>query len=351
MSGGRSDSAPAASASRTPRWRRAAAAALLLLVAAGACVFWLERRLHEPYAGWAGEFVDVLIQPGDTAGRAAERLERAGVLRDRLWLLLWLRLDGGVHDIRAGEYRFSRPVSPAQVGRVLLEGRVLLHAVTVPEGATRWQVAEALARAGFGDAEEALAATAMAQLVADLDPEAATLEGYLYPDTYLAPAGTPAERIVRRMVERFRREWSPARAARAARLGMSVREVVTLASIIEAETPVAAERPLVSAVLHNRLRRGMRLQTDPTVLYAMRLAGIRERRIRRSDLRRDSPYNTYVVAGLPPGPIGNPRAAAIDAALYPADVDYLYFVARNDGTHQFSRTLAEHNRMVEKYQR
>jgi len=310
----------------------------------------LRAELTSPFGGLS-EPVVVVIQPGTTANAVATSLAQEGVVRDARLLVAWLWWNDLTGRIHAGEYQFSDPLSVAQVATVITEGRVLQHALTIPEGSTRWQVAAAIAAAGFGSREAALEATANADLITDLCPEATTLEGYLYPDTYLAPASDSPEQIVTAMVRAFRDRWDQRRSERAEQLGMSVHEVVTLASLIEAETPSAQERPIVSAVFHNRLRKGMLLQTDPTVLYSMRLAGKEGRTIHRSDLARDSPYNTYRVPGLPPGPIGNPRAASLDAALWPADVDYLYFVSRNDGTHAFSRTLGEHNRRVNQYQR
>jgi UPF0755 protein len=295
--------------------------------------------------------VDIAIPAGASAATVGDSLVDAGVIEDGRLFVGWLRWTERTGAIRAGEYRFDRPRSVRAVADVLVEGRVLLRPVTIPEGSMRWEVARAIERAGFGDYSAALAATTRIELIADLDPAATTLEGYLYPETYMAAGSDGPEEIVEAMVARFRGHWDAERRAAAARLGLGIRQVVTLASIVEAETPAGYERALVSAVFHNRLRRGMLLQTDPTVLYAKFLAGLEDRTIRRSDLRRDSPYNTYVVAGLPAGPIGNPRAASIDAALYPADVDYLYFVSRNDGTHVFSRTLSEHNRWVNLYQR
>jgi UPF0755 protein len=281
----------------------------------------------------------------------ARDLETAGVVSDRRLIVWWLWWTGETGAIQAGEYRFDRERSVPEIADLLVQGRVLLRPVTVPEGSTRWDVARAIERAGFASYADALSQTERIELIDDLDPEAATLEGYLYPETYMASASDGARELVEAMVQRFRSHWTADRRARAAAIGMGLREVVILASIVEAETPASYERALVSAVFHNRLRRGMLLQTDPTVIYAMLLAGREDRRIRRSDLRRDSPYNTYVVAGLPAGPIGNPRAASIDAALRPADTDYLYFVSRNDGTHVFSRSLSEHNRWVNLYQR
>lgn len=304
-----------------------------------------------PYRGFEEAPVRVVVPRGATAEMVAGELEEAGVVRDRRWLLWWLRLTGQAGRIQAGEYRFTEAVSLRQVTETLVTGRVVLHSLTVPEGSSRWQVAELLAGSGLGSADEALAATAQIELIDDLDPRATDLEGYLFPDTYFFPATAAAAEVVELMVRRFRRLWTPRRQAAAERLGMDLREVVTLASLIEAETAQPHERPLVSAVFHNRLGRGMLLQCDPTLLYALRLAGRTDRNIRWADFAIDSPYNTYRYPGLPPGPIGSPGEASLDAALSPAEVDYLYFVARNDGTHVFSRTLREHNAMVDRYQR
>lgn len=311
----------------------------------------VRQRLEQPWRAWEGEHADVIVEPGMGASAVGARLVEAGVLEDRRLLVGWLWWTGKTGQIHAGQYRFRQPRSVVEVADILVSGRVLLLPVTIPEGATRWDVARFLSAAGFGDYDTALLATEAVELIEDLDPEAKTLEGYLYPETYMAPATDGAMELVESMVQRFRQMWTAQRQDLARELGMSVRDVVTLASIVEAETPAAHERTVVSAVFHNRLRLGMLLQTDPTVIYAMKVAGRHERTIRKSDLARDSPYNTYVVSGLPIGPIGNPRAASIDAALRPDDVDYLYFVSRNDGTHMFSRTLSEHNRNVNRYQR
>lgn len=309
----------------------------------------LRDAIFEPTANV--ETVELVIEPGMTAKTVARRLAAAGVVSDARLLVGWLWWTERTGGIDAGEYRFTEPRSVAAVADIITDGRVVLHGVTIPEGSTRWQVAAAIAAAGFDTAERALEATALTHLIADLDPQATSLEGYLYPETYLAPSSDASVQLVGVMVARFRSLWTPERQARAAQLEMSMRDVVILASLIEAETPADAERVVVSAVFHNRLARGMLLQTDPTVIYAKRLTGNADRTIRRSDLARDSPYNTYLYSGLPAGPVGNPRAASIDAALQPAESDFLYFVSRNDGTHVFSRTLSEHNRVVNVYQR
>ena len=317
---------------------------------AGLSVRWADARLDRPYLA-ADAAVDVEIVTGMTARRLSTVLATAGVIaaaRDLVWWLWWTERAA---DVQAGEYRFDGPVSVREVADVITEGRVRLYPVTLPEGSTRWQAAVAIASAGFGIEEDALLATARIDWISDLDPEAADLEGYLFPETYMVPRSASPEAIVKLMVDAFRAAWTPARTERATELGWTIRQAITLASLIEAETPSAPERTIVSAVFHNRLERGMLLQTDPTVLYARRVAGKDGRTIYMSDLQRDSPYNTYLYAGLPVGPIGSPREASIEAALYPAESGYLYFVSRNDGTHAFSSTLREHIDFVNQYQR
>ena len=324
---------------------------VLLYVAARLTSGAVEAWLEEPFDGAAGRIVMIEVPRGATAAEVARDLAAAGVIRDPRVLQWWLRATGRAGQIHAGNYEFSGAHSIREVADVLLSGRVILRAVTIPEGSTRWQVAEAVAAAGFGEYEEALAATGRAELIADLDPEAQDLEGYLFPDTYMAPERAAAAEVVEMMVQRFRRTWTASRQALAEGRGMSLREIVTLASLVETEAAVAHERPLVAAVYENRLQRGMLLQCDPTLLYALALDGRTDRNIRRADFENDSPYNTYRFRGLPPGPIANPGEASLEAALRPAAVEYLYFVARNDGSHAFSRTLREHNAMVDRYQR
>jgi UPF0755 protein len=324
--------------------------ALMVMVALG-MVAWFEHRVEAPFGTAGSPPIDVTISPGMTAGQVALALHEAGAIgaaRDLDW---WLRWTDQSAAIQAGEYRFDTPVSVREIAEIITSGRVRLYPLTVPEGSNRWQVAEAIAAAGFGTLEEATAAIEDPGLVADLDAHATTLEGYLFPETYLMPAGTSAREAVSVLVEAMRARWSPERAARAEALGMSFREVMILASLIEAEAQVEDERAVISAVFHNRIARNMLLQTDPTVLYARWLAGKEGRTIYRSDLQRDSPYNTYRYPGLPAGPICSPRDASIAAALAPAAVEFLYFVSRNDGTHAFSATLREHNAFVQEYQR
>ena len=203
---------------------------------------------------------------------------------------------------------------------------------------------------GHGTAAEFQAAASAAELIEDLDPEAPDLEGYLFPDTYALPRGATAARLVGLMVARFREAFDPALREAAAGRGLTVREAITLASLVEKETARADERALVASVYHNRLRRPMLLQCDPTVIYALEKAGTYDGNLRRADLSLDSPYNTYRYQGLPPGPIAAPGRAALEAAVHPAETDHLYFVSRNDGSHVFASTLREHNANVRKYQ-
>ena len=335
--------------------RRAVTATLLLVLAlyVGARVTTtvVSVVLDTPFDGNVGAPVDAAISPGASAAEVAAMLQETGVIRSARSLRWWMRFNGTAGGIHTGRYRFQGPATLRQVSDAITQGRVLLEAVTVLEGAARWQVAEALAAAGFGTYDEAWAATGNVSLIADLDPESTDLEGYLFPETYSAPHDTGAEDIVRMMVTQFRSVWNDERARRAEETGFTLRELIAIASLVEAETGLASERPLVAGVYHNRLQQRMLLQCDPTLLYALYLDGRRDRNIRRADFDNPSPYNTYRVRGLPPGPIGNPGVASIDAALWPAETEYLYFVGRNDGSHAFSRTLREHNANVNRYQR
>ena len=337
------------------RYRRWAAAVVLGLVVVYLCVRLLTGAalsvLDAPFDGNNGAATDVTITHGATATDVAAMLENAGVIEDERVLRWWMRYSDTAGSIHTGHYRFKGPASVRQVAEVITEGRVLLRAVTIVEGMMRWDVAQALADSGFGTYDDAWEASGAGALIHDLDPEAVDLEGYLFPDTYHAPEGSTAAELVGMMLARFRQVWTPERQVAAESSGFDVRELVTIASLVEGEAARDDERALVSGVYHNRLDTRMLLQCDPTLLYALRLDGRTDRNIRRADFANESPYNTYRFSGLPPGPIGNPGEASIDAALAPADTEFLYFVGRNDGSHAFSRTLREHNANVNRYQR
>ena len=307
-------------------------------------------RVHEPYKGYAGseQFVD--IPPGTGTAVIRRRLVDAGVVRDDLTLRAALWWTGESRNLRAGEYRFDRPMTPIEVVETLARGDVYARSITFPEGLTIQEMARIYESREFGTARDFVQAAADASLITDLDPAARDLEGYLFPDTYALPRGTPTARLISLMVDRFKATYTEDARAVAGAQELTTREVVTLASLVEKETGKPDERPIVAAVYRNRLRLRMPMQADPTVVYALMRAGKYNGNIRREDLSVDSPYNTYRYPGLPPGPIAAPGKASLDAALMPADVPYLYFVSRNDGSHVFASTLAEHNRNVQQYQ-
>lgn len=301
---------------------------------------------HEP-AGTDNEPVDVTIPAGESFDRLAGRLVEKGILRETLRFKLLARLRGDDKYLKAGEYRLSDGMTPLQLLDMLVRGEVFLHVLTIPEGYTLSQIAEAADNLELTDKTAFLAVATDPATAAAFDIPGQTLEGFLFPDTYHFAKGLSPRSIITTMVERFRQQFVPAWHHRAAQLGMTVYQVVILASMIEKETGAPFERPLISSVFHNRLEKGMRLASDPTVIY-----GIKDfdGNITRKHLRTPTPYNTYVIKGLPVGPIANPGHAAIKAALYPAQSDYLYFVAKKDGTHHFSKSIQEHNRAVRKYQ-
>jgi len=325
-----------------------------LLVAAvfltAALTGWLVRELGAPAAAKAGVGgVTFEVAKGLSARAVIGRLNEEGLVRSA-WPLRWAcRLYYPGERFKAGEYFFAAPLPAKAALFTIFSGRIYLQPVTVPEGLTEQEMV-ALLKPGDAAAasafQEAFRNTA---LIADLDPQAQDLEGYLFPETYDLPRRWPASGLVEAMIAGFHRVFDGPRRLRAAELGLTVRDTVILASLIEKETAVPEERQLVSAVFHNRLKLGMKLDCDPTVAYALKREGRYTGRLLLRDLKLDSPYNTYLHAGLPPGPISNPGASSLEAALHPAPIDYLYFVARGDGSHRFSRTLSEHLAAVEKY--
>ena len=262
------------------------------------------------------------------------------MVRDETTFRVAVWLTGHARDLKAGEYRFTAAQSAVQVVETIARGAIYTQPVTFREGLTIAEMADVYQERGLGSRAAFLAAAGDASLVRDLDPQATDLEGYLFPDTYPVPRQAPAPALVAQMVRGFRAALPAAQVAAAAAQGLTVRQVVTLAALVEKETAQDAERPLVAAVYRNRLRVGMPMQADPTVIFALQRAGRWNGNLTRDDLTFDSPYNTYRYAGLPPGPIAAPGRRALDAVVAPAAVDYLYFVSRNDGTHVFATTLA-----------
>lgn len=289
----------------------------------------------------------VYIKPKTGVQEIAQALREAGVIQSRWAFLALAYVQGSLTRLHAGEYEFTRGMSLREILRKLEMGRVITHQVTIPEGFTAQDIARLLAGERLVDADRFMAQVKDAKFAESLGVPGDTLEGYLFPDTYRLTRGMGEEEIIRIMVSRFRQTAPKGMEEQAQRLGLDVHSVVTLASLVEKEARLHSERPLVAAVFYNRLRRNMPLQSDPTAVYGA--TGPRHK-ITPLDLRRRTPYNTYLKAGLPPGPIANPGLASLTAALNPARVSFLYFVAKNDGSHFFSRTLEQHAQAVRKFQ-
>jgi UPF0755 protein len=326
---------------------------LLCLLLGGGFAVWIYRELNTPVAHAASQEY-IQIPRGTSPAETLARLKSAGVIRRDWPLRLYLRARGLGPTLKAGEYRFPNPVSPFAVLRKLQEGEQRLARFTVIEGWTRWDIAAAMARIpelGLPDENAALVLMDDTSLIRDIDPQAANLEGYLYPDTYSFPPNTTAPEMIAAMVRRFRQVWSGlAEEARAT--NRTTREIVTIASLIETEAKLKEERPVVASVIYNRLGRGMALGIDSTVIYASKLAGRwrNDGKVYQSDLDRESPYNTRKVRGLPPGPIASSGLSSLEAAVRPAQTDYLYYVrepARNDGAHNFYSNEADFWRGVQ----
>ncbi len=319
----------------------------ILLAIGGGWFFW--RAMRDPYKGFPEAVKRVEIRRGVRTAAILKQLQREGVLRDSWIPLVHMKLLRSRDSLKAGVYEFRGPLAPVDVVDKLVRGDVILKSVTVREGLDRFAIARLFEAEGLGTEREWARATSETDLIRDIAPDATSLEGYLFPDTYKFDPGAPPETIVATMVANFRRQWGNEIAL--ITTGLNPHQTVTLASIVETEAQLPAERPIVASVYLNRVRRRMLLGADPTVIYALKLQGRWDGNIRKNDLRIDSPYNTYRRPGLPPGPIANPGLASLRAAAAPATSPYLYFVARNDGSHVFSTNIAEHNRNVEKYQR
>jgi UPF0755 protein len=321
---------------------------ILLAGGAGAAAAWVAwGRLHEPYKGYSGSRQFVTIPQGAGSAEIGRRLADAHVISDPRIFRAAVWWGGTGRSLKAGEYLFDRPLNAMEVSDLLARGEVYETRITFPEGLDIEEMSRIYESQGFGPARDFVEATHDVRAIADLDPAATDLEGYLFPETYSLPHGQPASTLIGVMVGRFRTVYDRARAGEQ---DLTSRQIVTLASLIEKETAKPEERPLVSAVYRNRLKIGMPMQADPTIVYALAKARRYDGNIRREDLNLASPYNTYRHPGLPPGPIASPGRASLEAALAPADVPYLYFVSRNDGSHAFARTLAEHAGNVRKFQ-
>jgi UPF0755 protein len=319
---------------------------VLLAIGAG---FFLWYAVRQPYQGYTDAKKRVEVRRGDNTGTILRKLQKEGVVRDEWIPLVYMKALRSRDSLKAGVYEFDEPLSAVDVIDKLVRGDVILASITIREGLDRFAVGKLFSAEGFGTEDEWKRITGEPDLVRDIAPDADSLEGYLFPDTYKFDPGTPVTTIVQAMVTNFRRHWGEEMAF--ITTGLNPHQTVTLASIVETEARLPQERPVVASVYVNRVRRNMLLGADPTVIYAMKLAGRWNGNIRRADLQMDSPYNTYRKPGLPPGPIASPGLASLRAAAAPATSPYLYFVARNDGSHVFATNLDDHNRNVEQWQR
>jgi UPF0755 protein len=330
------------------RWLVISASVLALCAASGAwlALRWWQRALSAPERSGAAVIFEV--PAGASLRTVAAQLEAQGAIRDArafAWLARLEDKDAGLH---VGEYEIAPGLSARDVLALLSEGRVRLHGVTIPEGLRIEEIAARVSAAGFGSESEYVSLARDAGFARTAGISGDTLEGYLFPETYRFPRGASAKQVITEQLAQLERTWSEL-APLAEKRGISKRDAVILASLIEKETGAPAERPLISAVFHNRLARGMRLETDPSVIYG--ISGF-DGNLRRVHLEDESnPYNTYRIAGLPPGPIASPGAAALRAAVEPTPgADFLFFVARGDGTHEFSKTYREHVKAVNRFQ-
>jgi len=315
---------------------------LILLAALGAGAVWY--AVGRPWKGFDKEaFVD--IPPGTSTAGIALQLKKSGVIQAE-WQFLAARALKSKATLQAGEYRFDRAMSPVEVLDKMARGDVFYYEIRIPEGAHIWEIAAEVGRLGFIKEADFLKAAQNPALIHDLAPAATSLEGYLFPSTYHVTRRTTAALVCKQMVDQFRKAWKHAGGGTS-----RVHETVTLASLVEKETAVPEERPRVASVYANRLRLGMKMDCDPTVIYAALLENRYRGTIYRSDLDNPHPYNTYRNPGLPPGPIANPGAASLKAALQPAETKYLFFVAKPDGTggHVFSEGIGAHNAAVQAY--
>ena len=314
---------------------------LMVVIIAGSGMFFT-RPAHK-----GGIDQVIAIREGMSLKEVAGTLKSKGIIINKDLFILWTRLLGNSRKIKAGEYLLNSGMTPARIIEILTKGIIITYPVTVPEGFSIGQIGDILDANGLADKNSFISLAHEPGVIKKYGISGPSLEGFLYPDTYEFGKSLPPLLIIDVMVKRFREIIGPYM-KRIEELGMKVEEVITLASIVEKEAGNAEEMPLIASVFLNRLKKGMRMESDPTVIYGMNnFTG----NLTRKDLLESTPYNTYVIRGLPPGPISNPGLASIKAVLYPVETDYLYFVSKNDGTHYFSVSIEEHNRAVWTYQK
>jgi UPF0755 protein len=325
------------------------AALMLLVVASLFLSSWFLWEYHHPRNIISPNTV-FEIKKGSSASWIAQQLKKENIIKHKWPFLFAYKVFFTNENLIAGEYEFNPPISVKEVLKKIIKGEIKLHPITLPEGLNIWETADLLSQKYSMDNKKVLYNAQNTQLISSMDDEAQNLEGYLFPETYHIPKNTSEEELIENMVSQFKKTFNPRWRERSREMGMNIREVVILASLIEEETSVPEEKSLVSSVFHNRLKLGMKLDCDPTIIYALKKKGEYQGRLRNKDLKLDSPYNTYLYNGLPPSPISNPGKESLKAALFPSKTDYLYFVSKNDGTHKFSSTFKEHQKAVIKYQ-
>ncbi|MGH9704439.1 MAG: endolytic transglycosylase MltG [Candidatus Acidiferrales bacterium] len=329
---------------------------IIVLLIAGGAIAWLEHDWRAPYKGFEGDKIFVDIPHGLSRRAISRLLEKNGVVYSHMSFELLTRLHER-QPLQAGEYLFDAAISPRDVLEKIANGRVYVHSVTIPEGWTMFDIADELERQGLCRRQDFLAAARDPAIIRDMAPDARSLDGFLFPATYDFAKHTTPQQLAAEMVQRFRTVWASLPGighdangeATGLPAGMSLEQVVTMASLVERETPSLDEKPIVAGVFYNRLARRLPLQCDPTVIYALDLAGRPTHILQANEVHFDSPYNTYIHQGLPPGPIANPGESSLRAAISPANVPFLYFVANTQGGHFFSKSLEEHNHNVARY--
>ena len=320
----------------------------ILLSIAGIVAIYLNLQHYAAQpAGPDPEKVVITIPAGQSLKTTAETLFKNKIITSAFKFNMIARLKGYDKRLKAGEYALSATMAPIQIMEKLVKGEVELYKLTIPEGLNIYQIADLVAQAGFAQDSSFIEAATDADLARKNGINAKTFEGYLFPETYYFPKKVSSETIISTMVKHFWNVFNSSWKERAEQLGFSVHQIVTLASIIEKETGAPFERPVISSVFHNRLKKKMRLESDPTVIYGLKNF---DGNLKRTHLENPTPYNTYKIKGLPVGPIANPGTKSLEAALYPADTKFIYFVSKKNKTHQFSTNLKDHNQAVRKYQ-
>ena len=336
---------------KRPFFPVAVLAACFIVIVFGSLALWVRSELETPFYNAAEQEIYIEIPKRASTSRIAGMLADAGVLRHQIPFLLYFRLRNLGRHAQAGEYRFSGKDTPQRIAQRLLKGDVYFKSITIPEGLTAEETIDLLAQNGLGERNELQQLLWKTDLIKDLNPNATNLEGYLFPETYRFGHSANSEIIIKTLVDQFRKRIHKVLESQPHRAASEIPRIVSIASMIEKEVKAKDEGPLVASVFMNRLQRGMPLACDATIIYAMKLVGSYKGKLHRSDLVMNSPYNTYLNPELPPGPIANPGENALRAAINPAKTSYLYYVSRNDGTHQFSKDLKTHELAVNRYQR